>query len=100
MTDDKVNRVFDRIIKSLVDTGCMPRRAEQTARTPADALALDHALWMAQEARTFPEDKLEKKMRWLGFVQGVLWCCGGESIQVLKELNMPDAEKVGDPERP
>jgi hypothetical protein len=93
MTSDKVNAVLRHIIKSLRLGSHMPRRAGHEDRFPAQRQALDHALWMAEEALTFPPEKIEKKMRWLGFVQGALWCHGGESIQELKEQNMPDEEK-------
>lgn len=33
------------------------------------------------------EDKIEKAMRWLGFVQGVLWVCGVYTLDQLKADN-------------
>jgi hypothetical protein len=33
------------------------------------------------------EDKIEKAMRWLGFVQGVLWVCGVYTLEQLKADN-------------
>jgi hypothetical protein len=53
-----------------------------------------HALWMCVELQTFPPEKVEKAMRWLGFVQGILWCHCRASIEVFKKMNMPDEEKT------
>jgi len=33
------------------------------------------------------EDKIEKTMRWLGFVQGVLWVYGVYTLEQLKADN-------------
>lgn len=54
---------------------------------------LNHTAWMCQEALTFPAEKLEKKMRWLGFIQGVFFCEGFQSIEQLKRDNMPKGEE-------
>jgi hypothetical protein len=63
----------------------------------------NHLLWMCVEAQKFlvPEpcalvlatDKVEKAMRWLGFIQGGLVCLGDLTIDEAKEDNMPDSEK-------
>jgi hypothetical protein len=88
--NDKVNRVLDDVITTLGEEGVPEMRLEGAKRLPNGELALSHVLWMAREARTFPPNKLEKKMRWLGFIQGVLWVAHGESIDELKRANMPD----------
>ena len=42
----------------------------------------------------FPHDgKKEKAMRWLGFMQGVLWT-SGVSLQELKNMNRPDDKDI------
>lgn len=63
---------------------------------------LCHARWMCQEIRDFlprhkvdeppPDPKemqaaMEKAMRWLGFIQGVLWSTGTRSIDEMREDN-------------
>lgn len=63
----------------------------------------NHLLWMCVEAQKFlmPEvgeaaiaqSKVEKAMRWLGFIQGGLVCLGDLTIDEAKEDNMPDSEK-------
>lgn len=50
-----------------------------------------HALWMCAEIpRLLDENKIEKVMRWLGFVQGILWCNGLVSIDELCSDNKND----------
>lgn len=55
-----------------------------------------HAHWMVNEAIGFCEaGRTEKAMRWLGFIQGVLWCEGLRSIEDMKRDNMPPGEIEG-----
>jgi len=50
-----------------------------------------HLLYMLQEtAKLVKEDRREKAMRWLGFVQGALWVAGLSTIEEMKDLNRPD----------
>jgi hypothetical protein len=35
------------------------------------------------------ENRIEKAMRWLGFVQGTLWAMGVRTIEEMKVENMP-----------
>jgi hypothetical protein len=52
-----------------------------------------HIHWMCQEAQTFLEkNKVEKALRWLGFIQGVLWCLGYKSLDDLRDDSRPDEE--------
>ncbi len=51
---------------------------------------LEHCLWMCDEALRFQgmgrlEDFREKAMRWLGFVQGVMYAEGVFSLECLIE---------------
>jgi hypothetical protein len=56
--------------------------------------ALNHVLWMCIEAQKFVEEgRMEKAMRWLGFIQGVLWATSFFSINDMKIDNMPPGEK-------
>ena len=52
---------------------------------------LNHLLFMATEAQNLvDQERTEKSMRWLGFVQGALWGMGLVSIDSMKDLNRPD----------
>lgn len=51
-----------------------------------EAAVLAHLLFMCQEAKIFIEEGREDKaMRWLGFIQGVLWSGRYFSIEDLKQ---------------
>jgi hypothetical protein len=62
---------------------------------PNELQQIQHARWMVEELlgrEEMPEDKLN---RWLGFIQGVLWCTGKYSINDMRHHNMgikPDDE--------
>jgi len=50
--------------------------------------ALEHVRDMLDRIAPIIEvGKIEKAMRWLGFIQGVLWMCGAFSIEDLKTQN-------------
>lgn len=63
----------------------------QEASTPAERLG--HLLWMCEEARTFLPEKVDKAMRWLGFIQGALWVLEVSTIEESKRANMPEGEE-------
>jgi len=55
------------------------------AQPPATNLvALSHIAWMMNAAARMEPDSINKAMRWLGFIQGVLWCFGAFSIGALR----------------
>jgi hypothetical protein len=90
MTNDKVNQVLTNLAVLFEKRGYAPFRFTVTGVLPSTAAARQHAHWMACEALTFPPEKLGKKMRWLGFVQGVAWLVGDASIEELKNANKSD----------
>jgi hypothetical protein len=47
---------------------------------------------MATEALTWGPERLEKKFRWLGFMQGVMWSIGDSNLDALKGANRPDSK--------
>jgi hypothetical protein len=57
---------------------------------------VDHCLDMIFRLRRFSPDRVQKAMRWLGFIQGVLWSHGWVPLNDLKQMNrpLPDAEPV------
>jgi hypothetical protein len=49
---------------------------------------VSHARWMCGRAAEFiAEERIEKADRWLGFIQGVLWCSYLFSIGEMREHN-------------
>ena len=56
---------------------------------PIKEASAAHLRWMAEEALSWPADRLEKKFRWLGFIQGALWRGGDTTVAAAKEINRP-----------
>lgn len=53
-----------------------------------------HCRWICAEGRTLViAGELEKAMRWLGFMQGVLWVLGISSIDDLRKTNAPEGSE-------
>lgn len=54
-------------------------------------IAFRHILRMIPQIRVFlDENRREKVMRWLGFIQGILWNQGIYMIDELKDHNRPE----------
>ena len=91
MTNDKVNEALRecdaRIVRVLRQDIAVARHATGICG-PIEKL--EHVRWMVAETLTWPAERLEKKFRWLGFIQGVLWAEGVASVDTLKKMNMPD----------
>ena len=52
---------------------------------------LEHLVFMCEEGkRLVRADKREKAMRWLGFLQGVLWSHFNVPLGTLKDMNKPE----------
>lgn len=50
-----------------------------------------HYKFMCDKAQRFVDDgRIEKAMRWLGFLQGALWRCGRFTLNELKKHSRPD----------
>jgi hypothetical protein len=97
MDNAKVDEVLDKVIGGLTVKGHVSRRWPADSLLPTGeaqtAVALAHALWLAMEARTWSAERLEKKFRWLGFIQGILWMTGESTIESAKNANKPAEEK-------
>lgn len=61
---------------------------------PSRRSLLEHARWMCGEAFLFPPEKIKKKMRWLGHIQGLMLATGFRGLDQLKKDSMPPEEKV------
>lgn len=93
MDNDKVNKALQECVDYFHQKSCTAKRFDSESVRPSSHCALRHAHWMALEALTFPPEKVEKKMRWLGFIQGTLFVLGHHTIRQLKEMNMPGDER-------
>lgn len=90
MTPEKVKEAFDacrREVRLSVDA----ERADPTRCYTYAPPILKHVCWMCIEGKKLvDEGRIEKAMRWLGFVQGVLFARGLVSIEQLKNTNKPE----------
>src|SRR5260370_41015983 len=99
MNNDKVNealRACDALaggrLEVVSPTHTLPvrwRDPEEMTSTGREAWRLKHVRWMIFEALAWPAERIEKKFRWLGFIQGAMWVLDVSSIDELKRMNMP-----------
>lgn len=109
MTDAKLTEVLNRYADHLVRKGAVPIPFD-TAKPIGELPAADapcHLFWMCVTARDsfLPQGRREKAMRWLGFVQGVLFARGDFTVAELadhsrSDPNEPLRTEARDPERP
>ncbi|MDD3086427.1 MAG: hypothetical protein PHH45_00535 [Patescibacteria group bacterium] len=88
MTGDQIVAATDRYDREL------EKEEIPVAEHPHDIICMMRRAALAHLRTMFPkmvqfvsEDKIEKAMRWLGFVQGVLWVCGVYTLEQLKADN-------------
>lgn len=116
MTPQKILQVLNKYDEKL--SAYYPRRIDADARNPiysvvgsetingADVLRRDqlcrHLHWMCHEATHFlkesleqypggTQEKIEKAMRWLGFIQGCFFCLGHYALEGMKRDNAGEA---------
>jgi hypothetical protein len=99
MTPSKTKQAFDdldTLIPAEPDfRGVRPaHRMRPDEVTPTDYQRRAHLRWMCGAGKALvDEGRIEKAMRWLGFVQGALWGMGLVTIECMKLVNKPE---VGD----
>ena len=86
MTAEKIIKALNKYI-AFYERDHVPERFPADEQMPTENGAYMHALWMCREAKTFAVKNPEKAMRWLCFVQGVLWAVGGWTIDEFKDDN-------------
>jgi len=68
--------------------GVQACRNRSSGIIPSSDVALSHAAWMCEQARSFAKmGKFDKANRWIGFIQGVLWMAGRATIDEMREDN-------------
>ncbi len=89
MTTDKLRSVFQFYLDWIKTNGCEPCRSEDCPEH------LGHLAYMAKAAidELVPAGRIEKAMRWLGFIQGCLVACKWFKLDDVKH-SMPDEEKT------
>lgn len=77
MTSDQVREAVLRYEIQLLGSGATSSQFSVFAAHPSIQEGLNHALWMCSIIRTqLDEGKLDKAVRWLCFVQAVIWMGG------------------------
>lgn len=85
-----VIRAIDWCENLLGGYGFEPRRHPATDTPTNDYEAGAHAMWMCGEVRRFVKEGREQKAhRWLGFVQGVIFCASMAPVEHMKDVNRP-----------
>jgi hypothetical protein len=84
MTLDKVKSILSDYRIMLIENGYKPYEGH--------ALVERHILWMIEQVLTWQEERTEKAMRWLGFIQGVLFQKKYYTIKELKHHSMPQGD--------
>lgn len=90
MTPDQIIRALDKYFAHITTTRAgfpETRRFAAAGRGPTHSQAISHVAWMCQETKTFAQDNPEKAMRWLCFIQGVLWSVDAWTIDEFKDDN-------------
>jgi hypothetical protein len=89
MTDEKLFELISFYENKVRDV--LGQTPDVLQKAPPEQLeALEHLLEMFPQMRTFVvEARREKLMRWLGWVQGVLYMCGIYTLEEMKRHNMP-----------
>jgi len=87
-----------QIVHTFADYDVTPQRADHT-RTGVDLPdQCAHLLWMLDEIRPMAESKPDKAMRWICFLQGVLWAWNLMNVQVGGTWNYRMLNGGADPE--
>jgi hypothetical protein len=102
MTNEKLRLVLQYYLRVLNDEAERCGHGEPQRLSAHDmtvhfvnppAGGLDHLRFMCVEALNFVDaGKVPKAMRWLGFLQGVMWARGFYSLDQLKNHSRPDME--------
>lgn len=95
LTVEQVSAMLDRYCKLLEEQGYEPKPFGDVDAKIGGSLyrsgkydALNEAYWMCGEVRKLVrQGRWSKALRWIGFIQGVLWMSGIYSITELKVHN-------------
>lgn len=102
MTLDKVKEISEVYRAKLNDKYryLQANKASETTYETIDRERIAHVLYMIDTIQEFCRDgRTEKAMRWLGFMQGVLWTIGVYNLENLKNHCMPNDQEYKDDAR-
>lgn len=87
MTAETIISVVRAYQAAAVCAGVRPVRCPDDVR-PEGRQIKEHLVWMSHEIEYLvQEGRIEKAMRWLGFIQGILWAKGVLTISDLADQN-------------
>jgi hypothetical protein len=89
MSPEQVIAACDKYIAKLptIEGHLDPERCQSSVVDPDSLTARKHILWMCEQTKQIVTHDLEKAMRWLGFIQGVLWTSQSVTIDEMKGDN-------------
>jgi hypothetical protein len=84
----KISSKYETILKA---TGVYAVKSDTSLNVgPGNSKAFEHCLWMCYEIeRQVRAGERDKAMRWVCFIQGVLWVSGLLSIDSMRDDNRP-----------
>lgn len=90
MTKEKLISVFEFYLHHSCFYGITPKR------NPDKPWGYEHISYMCTVAiqELVPSGKIEKSMRWLGFIQGCLVTLKVFTLEDVKKHSMPDDERI------
>ena len=90
MTKEKVREVLDIYRKKFEEMRLPRTKIVQASCCSPKLEYLAHCHAMLDEMEKFiDEGRMDKVMRWLGFLQGVLWTCRIYDLEELKNHSRP-----------
>lgn len=101
MTPEKTKKVLAYYLEVLDRAGVTPRQLGSDSydqlfeQLPlvTQCVAVHHAAWMCQVATQFVEEgRMEKAMRWLGWINCTMWMNNLLTLNQVKEACAPEAE--------
>lgn len=91
MTDEQIRCALDEYQATLERLNASPEQFPHERQGPQPAEGRNHAASMIPRMREMVDDpaQREKLMRWMGFLQGVLWLTGVYTMHQLRDHNRP-----------
>lgn len=80
ITRSATNRLLRQYGILLLQNSVEKKQHEHPDNPPTGPL--EHAAWMCEQSVAHSD--ADKKQRWLGFIQGILWVCGVRTLEELK----------------
>lgn len=89
MDSTPILKISDKYAGILQGVGAKPQVCDTSLNVqPGNPCIYDHCLWMCEVVKVFALDgDFEKALRWVCFIQGVLWNSGLASIDSMREDN-------------